>query len=139
MMAWRRKILAMAVLAVACTAETDSASDDATDPRSAVTDGGTWTVSILPDPDPIPANAEFALVVTVDDGSGGAVGTRLDLTADMPAHGHAMNQEPVVSGADGEFRADGMLFHMTGEWRIFIEVDSNAGAETVEMYTTCCD
>jgi hypothetical protein len=107
--------------------------------RMATTDGGTWTVTYAPDPDPIPGNAEFALDITVEGAGGAATGATIAVTADMPQHGHGMNQEPVVSGADGTYRADGMLFHMTGDWRLVVDVTGDAGTESAEFTVTCCE
>lgn len=126
-------------LAVACSNNADSGDPPAPHAREALTDGGTWTVSYSPSPDPIPGNEEFALDVIVADDAGPAAGTSIVLTADMPDHGHGMNVTPVLSGADGTFRADGMLFHMTGEWRLLVDVTGEDGIETAEMWVTCCE
>jgi len=48
----------------------------------------------------------------------------------MPAHGHGMNTQPeVVAGKEGDYRVDGMLFHMAGEWVITVEVGSQGKME----------
>lgn len=126
-------------LALACGDKTDSAVPADEDARSAITSGGSWTVRYTPDPDPVPGNEEFALDFLVEDDDGPAAGTTMLLTADMPEHGHGMNQTPVLSGADGSFRADGMLFHMTGEWRLTVDVTGEAGTESAELWVTCCE
>jgi hypothetical protein len=126
-------------LALACSDKADSGATGTEDARSAITGGGTWTVSYAPDPDPVPGNEEFALDLTVEDDAGPASGTSILLTADMPEHGHGMNQTPVVSGSDGSFRADGMLFHMTGDWRLTVDVTGDAGTESAELWVTCCE
>jgi hypothetical protein len=44
--------------------------------------------------------------------------------ADMPAHRHGMNYRPSVTArGDGRYRADGLLFHMPGRWRVTFEVE----------------
>ena len=126
-------------LALACNDPSDSAAPETEDARSAITSGGTWTVSYAPEPDPLPGNEEFSLDISVEDDAGPASGTSILLTADMPEHGHGMNQAPVVSGSDGSFRVDGMLFHMTGDWRLIVDVTGDAGTESAEMWVTCCE
>lgn len=126
-------------LALGCGDKDDSGQAPVEDVRSAITDGGTWTASYTPDPDPIPGNEEFALDIRVEDDAGLAAGTSIVLAADMPDHGHGMNVTPALSGADGSFRADGMLFHMTGDWRLTVDVTGDAGTETAELWVTCCE
>ena len=51
----------------------------------------------------------------------------LDVDATMPVHGHGMNYQPEmgerVATADGStYRAEGLLFHMPGEWQWSIKV-----------------
>ncbi|MEC7947632.1 MAG: FixH family protein [Myxococcota bacterium] len=129
----------LAILALGCGAGRDSGVAPVPDVRRVQTDGGTWTVSYVPDPDPIPGNQEFALDITVADDAGPASGTTIVLTADMPDHGHGMNQTPALTGSDGAFRAEGMLFHMTGRWRLLVDVTGDAGIETAEMWISCCE
>ena len=132
-------VMVVGALAVACGNNGDSGDAPPPHAREAVTDGGTWTVAYTPSPDPIPGNAEFALDITIDDAAGPAAGTSIVLTAEMPAHGHGMNVTPVVTGEDGLFRADGMLFHMTWEWRMYVDVTGDDGTETAELWVTCCE
>lgn len=129
----------LALLALGCGTGPDSGMAAVEDVRSVQTDGGTWTVAYVPDPDPIPGNREFALDLTVADEAGPASGTTIVLTADMPDHGHGMNQAPVLTGSDGAFRADGMLFHMTGKWRLLVDVTGEESIETAELWIRCCE
>jgi hypothetical protein len=59
-----------------------------------------------------------------------AAGTTIEVDAGMPAHHHGMNLsariEPV---SDGRFRVSGMLFHMPGQWEIYIDVIQGAKKE----------
>ncbi len=44
--------------------------------------------------------------------------------ADMPAHGHGTNSQPVVKKiAPFVYRIEGMLLHMPGNWRVAAEVN----------------
>jgi hypothetical protein len=43
--------------------------------------------------------------------------------ASMPAHRHGMNYAPsVVPLGGGRFRAEGLMFHMPGDWQFLFEV-----------------
>ena len=43
--------------------------------------------------------------------------------ASMPAHRHGMNYRPsVVPLGGGRYRAEGLMFHMPGEWQFLFEV-----------------
>lgn len=47
-------------------------------------------------------------------------GLRID--AIMPAHRHGMNFQPkIVPTGSGLFRAEGMMFHMPGQWQLIFE------------------
>jgi len=48
----------------------------------------------------------------------------LAVDAQMPEHRHGMNYRPEVKGlAPGRWRAEGLLFHMPGKWRLEFVVD----------------
>ena len=41
----------------------------------------------------------------------------------MPAHGHGINTAPTVnSHGDGKFTVDGLLFHMKGDWELYVDI-----------------
>lgn len=78
-----------------------------------------------PVPAPIAAGRMFALEVAVCRGSVRSL--RVD--AQMPAHRHGMNYMPEVSRRGALWRAEGLMFHMSGHWQLTIEVDTDAGRE----------
>ena len=54
--------------------------------------------------------------------------TRVD--ADMPEHRHGMNYRPTLAATDaGRYVAEGLLFHMPGQWRFLFDVE-HAGRRT---------
>lgn len=82
------------------------------------------TVSFRPEGGKITSGAFFVLDVAVCD-DGGAPGTLNAVDATMPAHGHGMNYEPVVSQtAPGRFKVEGLMFHMVGSWRFTFEAEA---------------
>lgn len=81
-------------------------------------DTGTAVIR-LPD-EKIPLNQPFGIEVSVCPINGAPV-ERFTLNAIMPAHQHGMNYQPIISqSADGNFVADGLVFHMPGIWRITV-------------------
>lgn len=82
-----------------------------------------------------PVGAPFSVEVALC-GPGGPGTGGLDVDADMPAHRHAMNYRPEVRQVGpGRYRAEGLLFHMPGAWRLrFAAV--RAGAPPVRLDTT---
>jgi hypothetical protein len=108
--------------------------DDAPEVREVASSGGSWVVSYAPDPDPVPFNALFALDVEV---VGESAAEQLVVDATMPSHGHGMTTLPVATlEEDGAFRVEGLLFHMTGEWVLTVEVD---GDEVASFDIWCCE
>lgn len=77
--------------------------------------------------------------ISISEDGAPASDTEIAVFAEMRSHGHGMNQSPVLSGADGEFTATGMLFHMTGKWHIVIDVTDGTTTETAEFVTVCCE
>ncbi len=64
----------------------------------------------------------------------------LDLDATMPTHGHGMNYKPElgnrVSTADGSrYRAEGVLFHMPGEWQWSVKIQLAEQQQTLTALT----
>jgi hypothetical protein len=92
-------------------------------PATRTTDGGNFDVTINPEGDEILRNKHFALDLGLKAKDGDTSGITVAVDADMPAHRHGMNTKPEVSAIDGgTYRAEGMLFHMAGEWVIMVDV-----------------
>ena len=67
-------------------------------------------------------------VVCARNGTPPATGLRVD--AVMPAHRHGMNYRAAVSPrGDGRFVADGLMFHMPGQWQLVFDVVTTAGVD----------
>jgi len=119
----------------------DAHSDGET--LAAYTDGGTWRVVVEVPGGSIPMSEEFDLTFMVhdaEDESAMATEAEITVTADMPDHGHGMNQEPVVTAhGDGTFTASGMLFHMEGAWDIPVTVTDAGASELARLTLNCCD
>ena len=70
-----------------------------------------------------PVRQPFAIAFRVSRVAGGTpFDGDLRVDAAMPHHGHGMNVAPTVkSTGRGEFRAEGMLFHMPGYWELYFD------------------
>jgi hypothetical protein len=96
---------------------------------------GTYFViySIATEDSEVPLNRTFSIDVKVLDGATRSVPqTNVELEVDgrMPHHRHGMNRVPRVrSLGNGEFRVDGMLFHMPGRWELYFDVKRSGRAE----------
>ena len=125
---------------LACSPAIDSAAEDYAEVREAVSDGGSWKIAYLPDPDPVPFNEIFGLEISIESLAGLPV-TDLDVTVDatMPEHGHGMNTAPQLSLSDqGQLTVEGMLFHMEGYWELSVLLEASQGSEETLFAIECC-
>lgn len=80
------------------------------------------------DGSPVTVGRHFAIALRVCPAD--AVLARVD--AVMPEHRHGMNYRPSVKQvAPGEWRAEGLLFHMPGRWELRLAVRSAGRTENL--------
>lgn len=92
-------------------------------PAKQTSDGGSYEITINPEGGEILRNKHFAIDVQLVAKSGSVDDLTVKVDADMPAHGHGMNTKPESSMIEGGgHRAEGMLFHMGGDWVITVDV-----------------
>ena len=88
---------------------------------------GKFSVSWVPQPDPIPLNSFFDIKVQILDLSGEAITpdeATLKVDAAMPQHGHGMNHVATVTPqSDGTWLATGLLMHMPGDWQLYFDLE----------------
>ena len=73
----------------------------------------------------------FGMTIDVCSQDGGPFEGALGIDARMPAHGHGMNNAPEVKQQEpGRFRAEGMMFHMPGEWELQLQLSRKGNART---------
>jgi hypothetical protein len=120
---------ACAVLSPAAAAPSGSSGLAVT----AVSDNGTFQLTLQPATVPVPVNELFELQVTVavlrelHD----ANPVWLDLQTEMPGHGHGMNTRARVEPlGDGRFVVRGLLLHMQGQWQLTFDVAKGRTHET---------
>jgi hypothetical protein len=86
---------------------------------------GGFALRVRSEPEPIPLNEPFALVVERTDGAEGEA-ERLRVDAVMPEHRHGTNTQARVQRLDARrYRVAGLLFHMAGHWEIHFDILRN--------------
>jgi hypothetical protein len=102
--------------------------------RTIESNGGTYVVSFLSTPDPVPMNALFDLKFSIAPKAGGkADDLQVQVDARMPAHFHGMNRTPKLTRqADGSFTAEGLLFHMPGHWELTFDITRGGKTERAQ-------
>jgi hypothetical protein len=99
-----------------------------------IAEGDGVRVAFVAKPMPVPLNQHFALELAPCDDARTASALQVD--ADMPAHRHGMNYRAMVAPLrDGVYRAQGLMFHMPGRWRVIVDVvvDGRARRATREI------
>ncbi len=80
------------------------------------------------EPAAIVQGRHFAVEVQLCEGAVPAGATLGRVDASMPEHRHGMNYRPRITAlGNGRFRAEGMMFHMSGRWQLEFEVRSAKG------------
>jgi hypothetical protein len=97
-------------------------------------DSARFQLAYQPTPAPIPVGRHFAIdfVLCPRDGAAPPAEVRVDAT--MPEHKHGMNYRPSVKAlGPGQYRAEGLMFHMPGRWELVFEL---RGAGTAPLRLT---
>ena len=105
------------------------------DPASArLTDLGRYRVAYSSALQPLTINRMHAWIVHVASADGDPVeGARLTVSGGMPAHDHGLPTAPRVTAdlGDGNYRVNGMKFHMGGAWEVVIDIAASEGRDSV--------
>ncbi len=82
-----------------------------------------YAAAWVPKPAPIPLGVHFTLELAVCASQGQAAVEAVAIDAVMPEHRHGMNYRATVAPlGEGRYRAEGLLFHMPGRWRLSVEL-----------------
>jgi len=106
--------------------EYSPASNRPEDAFSKFSEQGVFRVSIWPEDGEIPLRRLHAWMVRVEDANGARVVAPILLTIDggMAQHGHGFDTQPQVAQRlpNGDYRIDGMKFHMGGDWQLKLQI-----------------
>ncbi len=95
---------------------------------------GVFSVSYRSELQPIRINQLHAWVLRVTTAAGNpVVGATIEVNGGMPAHDHGLPTRPRVTEelGGGDYRLDGMRFHMAGEWEITLRISADGESDTV--------
>jgi YtkA-like len=88
-------------------------------------EGIDYTVVFTPSRWPIPVGQHFSVHLEVCPATGKPLPTALHIDAEMPQHKHGMNyRASVKSLGKGQFQAEGLMFHMPGQWRFNLALNT---------------
>jgi hypothetical protein len=100
---------------------------------------GLFVVSYQSELVPLQINKLHAWVLHIEDARGNpVVGAQLEVSGGMPVHDHGLPTYPRVTEelGEGDYRLDGMRFHMTGAWEITIIIFADGKTDTVVVTVT---
>ena len=95
---------------------------------------GLFTVRYESALQPIEINRIHHWVLHIESEGGKPVtGADVEVTGGMPAHDHGLPTRPRVTTEleDGNYRLDGMRFHMAGDWELTISISVDGKTDTV--------
>ena len=88
---------------------------------------------------PLQINKLHAWVLHINDAHGNpVVGAHIEASGGMPVHDHGLPTYPRVTEelGEGNYRLDGMRFHMAGAWEITLTVVADGKTDTVVVTVT---
>ena len=102
-------------------------------PLEWVSERGIYEVSFESSLQPIEINQIHTWVLHITAKGVPVVNAEVSVVGGMPAHDHGLPTRPRVREefGDGDYRLEGMRFHMSGAWEISIEIEANGKTDTV--------
>lgn len=100
---------------------------------------GLFVVTYQSDLEPLRINTLHAWTVHVETASGEAVpGASIAVSGGMPLHNHGLPTAPRVTAelGGGDYRLEGMRFHMAGPWEVTLLISSDEQTDSVLITLT---
>jgi hypothetical protein len=83
-------------------------------------------------PCPLPADTPSLMVQGPVQAAWPATAKLLKVDAEMPDHRHGMNYRPTFTSlGDGQWRVEGMLWHMAGRWALKVDAGLDGATHTL--------
>jgi hypothetical protein len=100
-----------------------------------VSDRGIYTVSFESSLTPIEINQMHTWILRVTTAGKPVPNAELSVTGGMPEHDHGLPTRPRVTEnlGDGNYRLEGMRFHMQGYWEVSIAIEADGKTDTVTV------
>ena len=124
-------ILGTASAAAACTPELPAGGG-----KAQTIESKKYTVAFRTQPEKIEIGKHFTVELAVCANAGAAAPESVSVDATMPEHHHGMNYRTTVTGSGGQYRAQGLMFHMPGRWEYVFEVRAKGATERLTSSTT---
>ena len=127
-------VIAMLLIFVLCAPDTLAQDDE-----SWVSDAGHFKVSFVSELDPLTINKIHSWVLHVEDDNGEAItDAEISVNGGMPEHNHGLPTVPEVAATleNGDYKIEGMRFHMRGYWEIRILIDGGTISDSVTIALT---
>lgn len=97
---------------------------------------GAFAITLAFEPSP-PVVGTNALEITVTDGAAPVTGATIEVTGEMPLHGHALDDNiAIVEQGDGHYRVNELRFTMSGEWNLIVNAVTSTGSGRIEQRVT---
>jgi len=99
---------------------------------------GVYTVTVVSSLEPIDINQMHSWTLHITAEGVPVANAELAVEGGMPAHDHGLPTRPRVTMelGDGNYKLDGMRFHMQGDWEISIEIEAAGKTDTVVVMLT---
>lgn len=113
-----------------CLLLTGTAADEA----SWISQRGLFVVSYESELEPMQINKLHAWWIHIENSAGEAVdGAVVEAIGGMPVHDHGLPTRPRVTAelGGGNYKLDGMRFHMAGQWEITLNITADGNTDTV--------
>ena len=119
-------VAALAAVFAGSAVRAQSCGADLVFPR--VLESDRYVVAYRTLPSPVVAGEHFNVEFAVCPRGGARPPASVRVDASMPEHRHGMNYRPVVvAKGGGRYKAEGLMFHMSGRWEITFDLATPDG------------
>lgn len=131
----RKRALAVLLVLTAGSAPVAAADEG----RLWSSESGLYRVGYTSELDPITINEIHAWTLHVETADGEPVANAdIEISGGMPAHNHGLPTRPQVTEylGHGDYRVEGMRFHMRGQWEISVMISARPGRDVCRIPLT---
>jgi hypothetical protein len=107
--------------------------DDLDLARTKATARGLYSVTIMPEAEPLKQGEMHNWVLTLKTAAGQPVeGASIAIDGGMPQHGHGLPTAPQATGylGEGRYRIEGVRFNMSGWWELKFAISAAQGDDS---------
>jgi major membrane immunogen (membrane-anchored lipoprotein) len=95
---------------------------------------GLFDVTYESELEPLQINVLHSWIVHLEDADGMPVlGAKIEADGGMPEHDHGLPTRPRITQelGDGDYRLEGLRFHMRGDWEVVLTITVDAKTDVV--------